>query len=54
MTAAAGFGLARLRDRTGGLVAPVMVHGALNTLAYLGSVWISRDPRQQPTLLGPA
>jgi uncharacterized protein len=54
LTAAAGFGLARLRDRTGSLVAPVVVHGALNTLAYLGSVWISRDSRQQPALLGPA
>jgi membrane protease YdiL (CAAX protease family) len=38
MTAAAGFGLARLRDRSGSLAGPVVVHGALNTLAYLGSV----------------
>jgi uncharacterized protein len=54
MTAAAGFGLARLRDRTGSLAAPAVVHGALNSLAYLGSVWISRASRQQPAPLGPA
>ena len=44
VTAAAGTGFARLRLRTGSVLAPVLAHAAINTTSYL----VARSGRRRP------
>lgn len=52
-TSVAGYGLAELRLRSGGLVAPILVHAAVDVAAFLGGRLAGGSMRPEPEAADP-